>query len=172
MAYIATYRGQTTRVQVQEPEANRFRVALGDQEYDVDFLEPQKNILSLIIGGKSYEVDVDAAPGSDDFGVMIKGDHYEIEVVEERKKKLAMKLAAGASGRQDLKSPMAGNVRSILVQPGDPVTVGQVLLILEAMKMQNEIKSPIDGVIGSVTAREGITVSMGDPLCVVDPHLE
>jgi len=100
---------------------------------------------------------------------MIKGDHYEIEVVEERKKKLAMKLAAGASGRQDLKSPMAGNVRSILVQPGDSVTVGQVLLILEAMKMQNEIKSPIDGIVGSVSAREGVTVSMGDPLCVIDP---
>ena len=64
---------------------------------------------------------------------------------------------------------MAGNVRSILVQPGETVSAGQVLLILEAMKMQNEIKSPIDGVIGSVTAREGVTVSLGDPLCVVDP---
>ena len=93
----------------------------------------------------------------------------EIEVVEERKKKLALKMTAGASGRQDLKSPMAGNVRTVLVQPGDAVTAGQVLLILEAMKMQNEIKSPIDGVVGSVTAREGITVSLGDPLCVVDP---
>ncbi|MDP2876842.1 MAG: biotin/lipoyl-containing protein [Holophaga sp.] len=169
MTYIATYRNQATRIQVQEHTPGIFTVALGDKAYTVDFLEPQKNILSLIIEGKSYEVDVDAAPGSDTFGVMIKGDHYEIEVVEERKKKLAMKLAAGASGRQDLKSPMAGNVRSILVQPGDSVTMGQVLLILEAMKMQNEIKSPIDGIIGSVSAREGVTVSMGDPLCVVDP---
>jgi len=169
MTYIATYRGQTTRIQVQEAEPNQFRVFLGEKAYEVDFLEPQKNILSLIIDGRSYEVDVDAVESSDTFGVMLKGDHYEIEVVEERKKKLAMKMAAGASGRQDLKSPMAGNVRNILVQPGETVSAGQVLLILEAMKMQNEIKSPIDGVIGSVTAREGVTVSMGDPLCVVDP---
>lgn len=169
MTYIATYRGQTTRIQVQEAKPNRFRVALGESEYEIDFLEPQRNILSLLIDGKSYEVDVDAAEDSDDYGVMIEGDLYEIEVVEERKKKLAMKMAAGASGRQDLKSPMAGNVRKILVAPGDPVAAGQVLLILEAMKMQNEIKSPIDGSIGSVTAREGNTVSMGDPLCVVDP---
>ena len=169
MTYIATYRGQTTRIQVEEPEPNQFRIQLGEKEYAVDFLEPQKNILSLLIGGRSYEVDVDAAEGSDDFGVMIKGDHYEIEVVEERKKKLAMKLAAGAEGRQDLKSPMAGNVRKILVRPGEPVNAGQVLLILEAMKMQNEIKSPIDGLVGSVSAREGVTVAMGDPLCIVDP---
>jgi biotin carboxyl carrier protein len=169
MTYIATYRGQTTRIQVQEPEPNQFRVVLGEKEYTVDFLEPQKNILSVIIDGKSYEVDVDAAETSDDFGVMIKGDHYEIEVVEERKKKLAMKMAVGAAGRQDLKSPMAGNVRKVLVAPGETVSAGQVLLILEAMKMQNEIKSPIDGVIGSVTAREGNTVAMGDPLCVVEP---
>lgn len=169
MTYIATYRGQITKIQVQEPEAGNFRVTLGDRDFDVDFLEPQKNILSLIIDGKSYEVDVDAAANSDTFGVMIKGDHYEIEVVEERKKKLAMKLAAGASGRQDLKSPMAGNVRSVLVSVGERVAAGQVLLILEAMKMQNEIKSPIAGILGSITAREGITVSMGDPLCVVEP---
>jgi biotin carboxyl carrier protein len=167
MTYIATYRTQTTRIQVQEPSPNQFRVCLGEKAYEVDFLEPQKNILSLLINGKSYEVDVDAA--DDIFGVMLKGDHYEIEVVEERRKKLAMKMAAGATGRQDLKSPMAGNVRNVLVQPGESVSAGQVLLILEAMKMQNEIKSPIDGIIGSVTAKEGITVSLGDPLCVVDP---
>ena len=169
MTYIATYRDQVTRIQVQEAEPNRFRVVLGDKEFEVDFLEPQRNILSLLIDGRSYEVDVDAVETSDNFGVMLKGDHYDIEVVEERKKTLALKMAAGASGRQDLKSPMAGNVKTILVQPGESVSAGQVLLILEAMKMQNEIKSPIDGIIGSVTAREGVTVSLGDPLCVVDP---
>jgi len=169
MTYIATYRGQTTRIQIQEKEPGQFQVLLGDTPYAVDFLEPQRNILSLLIGGKSYEVDVDAADNSDDFGVLLKGDHYEIEVVEERKKKLAMKMAAGASGRQDLKSPMAGNVRKILMAPGERVAAGQVLLILEAMKMQNEIKSPIDGIVASVTAREEITVSLGDPLCVIDP---
>lgn len=169
MTYIATTRGTTSRIQVEESQPNQFRVLIDGKEFAIDFLEPQRNILSLIIGGKSYEVDVDVAADSDAFGVEIKGDHYEIEVVEERKKKLAMKLSKGASGRQDLKSPMAGNVRKILVQAGESVVVGQVLLILEAMKMQNEIKSPIDGIIGSVSAREGITVSMGDPLCVVDP---
>lgn len=169
MAYIATHQGKTTRVKVAETGPDLFRVTLGDRDYQVDYLEPQPNLLSLIIDGRSFEVDVDARETSDLFEVVIKGDHFDIEMVEEKKKKLAMKLARGASGRQDLKSPMAGNVRQVLVQPGDRVAAGQVLVILEAMKMENEIKSPIPGVIGSVTARTGLKVASGDPLCVVEP---
>ena len=169
MAYIATHQGKTIRVKVNESAPNRFTVALEDREYEVDFLEPQRNIFSLIIDGRSFEVDVDVEDNSDDFAIVIKGDPYEIEMVEEKKKKLAMKLSKGASGRQDIKSPMAGNVRQVLVKPGDKVAAGQVLLILEAMKMENEIKSPIEGIVGSVTAREGVAVASGDPLCVVEP---
>ena len=169
MAYIATHQGKTVRVKVAETGPGLFRVTLGDRDYHVDFLEPQPNLLSLIIDGRSFEVDVDARETSDLFEVVIKGDHFDIEMVEEKKKKLAMKLARGASGRQDLKSPMAGNVRQVLVQPGDRVAAGQVLLILEAMKMENEIKSPIDGIVSSLTARAGSAVASGDPLCVVEP---
>ena len=88
---------------------------------------------------------------------------------KKKKKKLAMKLSRGLSGRQDLRSPMAGNVRQVLVQPGERVAPGQVLLILEAMKMENEIKSPLDGIVGSVSVRPGTMVASGDPLCVVEP---
>ena len=170
MAYIASHQGKTVRVKVLETAPGLFRVTLGDRDYHVDFLEPQPNLLSLIIDGRSFEVDVDLRdPDADLFDVVIKGDHFEVEMVEEKKRKLAMKLARSASGRQDLKSPMAGNVRQVLVQPGDRVAAGQVLIILEAMKMENEIKSPLEGIVASVTARTGIAVACGDPLCVVEP---
>ena len=169
MAYIASHQGKTVRIKVRQTAPSLFRVTLGDRDYQVDYLEPQPNLLSLIIDGRSFEVDVDAADDSDLFEVVIKGDHFEVEMVEEKKQKLAMKLARGASGRQDLRSPMAGNVRQVLVQPGDRVAAGQVLLILEAMKMENEIKSPIDGIVGSMTARIESAVAAGDPLCVVEP---
>ena len=169
MAYIATHQGRTLRVKVEESAPNQFKVALGDRDFQVDFLEPQQNVFSLIIDGRSFEVDVDGSDQSDRFDIVIKGDQYDVEMVEEKKKKLAMKLSKGASGRQDIKSPMAGNVRQVLVQPGHRVAAGQVLLILEAMKMENEIKSPIEGIVASVTAREGVAVANGDPLCVVEP---
>jgi biotin carboxyl carrier protein len=169
MAYIATHQGRSTRVKVEEKAPGIFTVTLGDKDYHVDFLEPQRNIFSLLIDGRSFEVDVDAKGFDDQYEVLIRGDLYEVEMVEEKKKKLAQKMHKGATGRQDMKSPMAGNVRQVLVQPGDRVALGQVLLILEAMKMQNEIKAPIEGVVASVTAREGVAVAAGDPLCVVEP---
>jgi len=169
MPYIATHQGRTTRVKVTEPRPGIFSVVLGDKSYLVDFLEPQKNIFSLLIDGRSFEVDVDAVDTSDVFQVYLKGDLFEVEMVEEKKKKLAQKMAKGVTGRQELKSPMAGNVRQVLVKPGDRVEAGQVLLILEAMKMQNEIKAPIEGIVASVTARAGVAVAAGDPLCVVEP---
>lgn len=169
MTYIATHQGRSTRIKVAEPSPGQFVVDLDGREYRVDFLEPQKNIFSLIIDGRSFEVDVDAPEASDRYDVMIKGDLYEVEVVDEKRQKLAGKLRQGASGRQDLKSPMAGNVRKVLAHPGDRVHPGQVLLVLEAMKMQNEIKCPIEGVVASMSAREGVAVAAGDPLCVVEP---
>lgn len=169
MAYIATHQGKTTRVKVQETAPGRFQVTLGDKEYHVDFQEPQPNLFSLIIDDRSFEVDVDARDDGDLYQVVIKGDPHDVEMVEEKKKKLAMKLSRGLSGRQDLRSPMAGNVRQVLVQPGERVAPGQVLLILEAMKMENEIKSPLDGIVGSVSVRPGTMVASGDPLCVVEP---
>jgi len=169
MPYIASHQGKTTRVKIQEPHPGQFQVTLGERVYHVDCLEPQPNLFSLIIDGHSFEVDVDAPADQDLFEVVIRGDHFEVEMVEEKKKKLAMKLARGVAGRQDLRSPMAGNVLQVMAQPGDRVSAGQVLLILEAMKMENEIKSPIEGIVSSVTARTGTAVATGDPLCVVEP---
>lgn len=170
MTYIASYRGKDLRVQIQEQADGRFQVQIEDRIHLVDYLEPMPNLLSLLIDGRSFEVDVNTNGNPDAFEVVIEGDAYELEVVEEKKKKLALKLAKGAAGRQDLKSPMAGNVRAVLVKPGDSVQAGQPLLILEAMKMQNEIASPIDGVVASITAKEGVPVLAHDPLCVVEPH--
>jgi biotin carboxyl carrier protein len=169
MAYLATHQGKTVRIKVLEESPGIFRVTLGDRDYRVDCLEPQPNLFSLLIDGRSFEVDVDVEDASDRYAVVIQGDHFDIEMMEEKKKKLAMKLTRGASGRQNLKSPMAGNVRQVLAQPGDRVAPGQVLLILEAMKMENEIKSPIEGIVSSMTARSGTAVAAGDPLCIVEP---
>ena len=163
MAYIATHQGKTTRVKVAEDAPGQFRVTLGEREYQVDFLEPQPNLFSLIIDGRSFEVDVDARE-EDQFQVVLHGDSFEVEMVEEKKKKLAMKLARGLAGRQELRSPMAGNVRQVLAQPGDRVVPGQVLLILEAMKMENEIVAPASGTIAALCVTEGASVNTGDVL--------
>jgi biotin carboxyl carrier protein len=168
MAYIASHQGREVRVQIQERTDGLYHLLLGDREYLVDYLEAQPNLLSLLIDGHSYEVDVNSSV-PDQFDVVIEGDAYVVEVAGEQRKKLSRKLSKGATGRQDIKSPMAGSVRSVLVQPGDRVVAGQPLLILEAMKMQNEIVSPINGVVASLSAQEGVPVGSLELLCVVEP---
>ncbi|MBU5612865.1 biotin/lipoyl-containing protein [Geomonas azotofigens] len=169
MAYIVTCKGEERNIGVEERHPGLYTVHLGGKEYLVDYHESRDNLLSLIIDGKSYEVDIEVSESGEMYGVDIQGDHFELEVVEEKKKKLARKLSAAPSGRQEIRSPMSGNVCKILVKQGQPVEPGQVLMILEAMKMMNEIKATVAGVIGSLKAKEGVPVATNDLLCVVEP---
>jgi biotin carboxyl carrier protein len=170
MPYIVSHQGRDIRVQVQERPDGLYRVLLEDQEYLVDYLEPQPNVLSLLIDGHSHEVDVDQI-ARDRFDVVLEGDSYVIDVAEAKTRKRSLQRTQAATGPQEIKSRMAGLVRAVLAQPGDRVVAGQPLLILEAMKMQNEIASPIDGTIVSVRVREGVSVGGQDLLCIVEPVL-
>ena len=169
MAYIVTYKGEERQIKVEECRPGLYKVLLDGTEYLVDYLEPQDNLLSLIIDGSSYEVDIDSAVNSDVCRVDIRGDHFELEVVEEKKKKLAKKLVTGLTGRQEIKAPMSGNVVRVMIKEGDPIEAGQTLLILEAMKMQNEIKAPVSGIVSLLNAKDGVPVVTNELLCVVGP---
>jgi len=168
MAYVAIYKDEDFRVKVEEPEPGHYSVQINDEVYEIDFFKAHENIYSLIIDHQSYEVDVDELDNGA-YSVMLKDDHFDVQVVDERKKKLAEKLGAGESGQQEVKSPMAGSIWKLLKNKGAEVKEGEVLIILEAMKMENEIRSPIDGVVTSVDVEEGSTVSAGTRLCLVAP---
>jgi biotin carboxyl carrier protein len=170
MAYTVTYRSGTHRVEIDEVSPDRYRVRVDGRELEVDLCEPQPQLLSLLVGGRSYEIDVDSSPGGDMFGLTIRGDYYPVEVVDERRRRLTGSAPHVASGPQDVRSPMAGHVRQVLVSEGDAVETGSPLVILEAMKMQNEIRAPMDGRVQVVSGCAGVTVSAGDPLVVVTPH--
>lgn len=76
--------------------------------------------------------------------------------------KPAAPVSQGAAGSEKILAPMPGNILDVKVKPGDKVTSGQTLCILEAMKMENEIQSPKDGVIATVSIAKGSTVGAGD----------
>jgi biotin carboxyl carrier protein len=124
-------------------------------------------VYSLLVDGVSVESFV--YPGDEKWEVLLMGRQFQVMVEDERDKRL--RAAAGGSvsetGEYQLKAPMPGMVVSILVEEGQEVEKGQVLLILESMKMQNELKSPRAGTIGRLRIKAGESVEQRQTLLSV-----
>ncbi|MGM9619485.1 MAG: biotin/lipoyl-containing protein [Oscillospiraceae bacterium] len=110
------------------------------------------------------------------YRVNVNGAVYEVEVEEISgaaapaapvAAPAAAPAAAAPAGGEQVKSPMPGNILSVNVSNGASVKKGEVLMVLEAMKMENEIMSPCDGVVASVNVTKGASVETGTLLCVI-----
>jgi biotin carboxyl carrier protein len=121
----------------------------------------------LIVDGKSYESYVYET--EEGWQVLTRGRQYNLTVEDEREKRLRAAAGSGVaeSGEYHLKAPMPGLVVSIPVNEGDKVEKGQVILILESMKMQNELKSPKAGTMGRIRVKQGETVEQRQALLSV-----
>ena len=167
MAYIAKLDNVEYKVDVDEVEANKFEVTIDDKSYIIDTQLTESNVYSLIVNGESFETDVDSKDGT--FNVMTEGDLFKIEVMDELKLKMLARRGGGAAeGKQIIKSEMPGAIIDVKVKVGDEVKEGDVLLILEAMKMQNEIKSPKDGEVKEVFVKSGENINADAKMIVVE----
>jgi len=143
--------------------ACRFRLGGGGEiAADVEMAEP--GVYSILIDGRSYEARVEETPTA--LVVVIDGRRFEIEARDPRR--LARKGASGAAdGVQAIAAPMPGKIVRVLAAVGDEVSAGQGLLVVEAMKMQNEMKSPRAGKVLSLSAKAGATVTAGEVLATI-----
>lgn len=147
--------------------AGRFRVTLGDQVWEVDARAIGHGLYSLIVDGVSHAVDVSRENGS--VTVSVAGERYLLQVEEETRHAIRTRgLAAGATAGQTLKAPLPGKVSQVAVRPGDPVKPGDTLLVIEAMKMENECKAQAAGTVAEVRVEVGQAVNAGDVLVVID----
>jgi len=165
MKYIATVEGKEILVEVLDDK----HVSVNGRVYQVDFESVVgQPVYSLIVDGKSHEGYV--RPGDDDaWQVLLHGRLYPVSIVDEREKRL--RAAAGGdvaeTGEFHLKAPMPGLVVAIPVTEGQAVKKGQVLIVLESMKMQNELKAPRDGVIHRIKVKAGESVEQKQSLLSV-----
>ena len=127
---------------------------------DVWILEP--GVMSLLVEGRQYQCVLDGD------GVVIGGRRYGFAVDDPRSLTGRRGSGAGTEGPRPVKAPMPGRVVRVLVEAGDAVNEGQGVIVIEAMKMQNELKSPKTGVVSRVSAAVGDTVGSGDALVVVE----
>lgn len=164
MRYITNVEGKQFLVEIIDDK----HVSVDGKVYEVDFESVSgQPVYSLIVDGRSHEGY--AAQGEDNWQVLLRGRLYPVTVEDEREKRLRSAASGGVieTGEFHLRAPMPGLVVTILVEEGQTVKRGQVLLILESMKMQNELKSPRDGTIGRVRVKAGETVEQKQTLLSV-----
>jgi biotin carboxyl carrier protein len=136
----------------------------------IDILELEPGCYSILLGGRSVEVRLDQAKSPDPeahaYRAMLYEGAYEFALVDPRRALLSGAGGAGAGGGL-LSSPMPGKIVKLLVKPGDLVQEGQTLLVMEAMKMQNELKTNTTGTVTIIHVQEGATVETGAALITV-----
>jgi biotin carboxyl carrier protein len=164
MKYITTVEGREFAIEVLDEK----RVIVNGTHYNIDFETISgQPVFSMIVDGKSYEAYV--YPGDNEWQVLLRGRLYPVKVEDEREKRLRAAAGGGVaeSGEFLLKAPMPGLVVAIPVEEGQEVKKGQVLLILESMKMQNELKSPRDGKVARIRVKPGESVEQKQTLLSV-----
>lgn len=169
MKYITTVNGEEFEVEIHDKN----NISVNGKIYTVDFEKVnQEQIYTMIIDGHSYEARISQT--GDEWQIYMRGTLYTSEVIDEREKRL--KAAGGEAhvigGDYSLKSPMPGLVVKIPVKEGDEVSKGDVLVILESMKMQNELKSHQNGIISNIGIKEGETVKQKQVLLNIEPYGE
>lgn len=166
MKYVALVDGQEVPVEIIKRDA-LYDVTVGEKSFTVNAGWPNHRGLSLLIEGKSYEVSLERAGNR--VSVYFYDDTISFEFFEARKYK-ARELTKRSVPGGPLKvlAPMPGKIVKIRVTENAQVCEGDSLLIMEAMKMQNELKAPRDGTIRQVHVREGEPVSPSQLLMVLE----
>ena len=134
-------------------------------ERAVEIRMPEPGVYSVLMDGRSYDAHVEEHPGR--LVVAVDGFRFEIAVRDPRRLTRGAGRRAGV-GVETIVSPMPGKVVRVLVAPGDVVETGQGMVVVEAMKMQNEMKAPRAGRVLSVAAKEGATVTAGEALATLE----
>jgi len=168
MTYSADLQGRIHRLAVKGT-GSPVPVQIDGKTYDVDFSAGDGSLLSLIVMGRSYEADV-VEESEGVLTVWVEGKLHRIEYQEEgrRPRKGAGVPHQDTGGRQMIVAPMPGKVVALLVSPEQEVSAGQGVIVIEAMKMENELKASGPGVIKEIKVREGDGVSGGDVLIIIE----
>jgi biotin carboxyl carrier protein len=189
MAYISTIQQRTYTI---DPQANgqQRNVTIDEQAYRVDWRQiaplaasakgqtTAGGQFSLLIAGKSYDIfarDITKAnqQASKTYEIFVAGQRFEVNVEDERTRTLEGLTSTGIhSGLATVEAPMPGLVVNVTVEAGTSVSAGQTVVILEAMKMENDLASPITGTIKEVQVNTGQTVDQGQTLVTIEGTTE
>jgi biotin carboxyl carrier protein len=161
--FDATVDGRSLRVEVRGQDG-RYTVLVDGHPMEVDLQETGSHFVSLLVDGRSYEAGLQKRPGG--YTVVLSDDVVSVDLVEGARG-IAPPLRK-ADGPARIKAPMPGKLVRLLVAAGDEVAAGQGLVVVEAMKMENELRAPKKGRVKEVPVREGQAVEAGALLVVLE----
>jgi biotin carboxyl carrier protein len=157
MKYEVSVNGREGQLRVDDSQFEYRGVAR-----DYSMAQSGPGIYSVLMNGRSYQATM-LSPGV----IQVEGRLYSVDVFDPRELR-ARSSTGSQEGRQNIAAQMPGKVVRVLVAKGDAVKKGQGLIVVEAMKMQNELKSPKAGVVAEVKAADGATVAAGEILVVIE----
>jgi biotin carboxyl carrier protein len=164
--------GKLRIIEIEPTEVpGRYNVTLDGEPVEVEARLLRPGVLSIVVGGRSYRVvredDAPAGNGSET-AVLLRGARFPYRIEDPRSLKARRAHSGGHTGPKMIKASMPGRVVRVLAQRGDAVAAHQGVVVIEAMKMQNELKSPKDGMVAEIRVSAGDTVSAGDVLAVIE----
>jgi biotin carboxyl carrier protein len=166
MIYEVLIDGIAHKVEIEKGEST-WKCRVEDHDYEIDASLTARDVLSVLVGGKAYEAKREYSLAGETH-VIIGSERFAAEVRDPRSLRSRKAAAGVGDGPQKVAAPMPGKVVRILVQTGSEVEAGQGIMVVEAMKMQNEIKSPKKGVVQKIPVVEGGSVSSGDTLAIIE----
>ncbi len=157
MRYVTTIGEQQYTIDINQDN----QITVNGETIEINFQQMLDTTMhSIIVDGKSHDVRMDEGDGV--YIVQLSGEIFEVMVEDERTRRLAgVKSSLDVTGEAIIKAPMPGVVVEVLVTPGQAVEQGDILAILESMKMQNEFKAPRAGQVHAVRVTAGDRVDQG-----------
>jgi biotin carboxyl carrier protein len=165
MIYDVNIDGTNYRLELQQAETS-WQCRLNGREIVVDAVTIRRDVLSVLIAGRVYEIKRERS--ATDLHLWVGSVRYDVELRDPRSLRGRRASTSEAQGPKKLLAPMPGKVVRVLIQEEQAVEAGQSVMVVEAMKMQNEIKSPKQGFVRKIVATEGTNVNAGDVLAIVE----
>ena len=167
MNFYIQLKGKTRKISIDpDATADSYIVKVDGEPYPADIHPMQPNVLSVLIEGVSYRVIFDPRPGAS--AVVVGEQRMAYRLDDPRSLGSRANVDANDTGVRPIIASMPGRIVRILVQTGAPVEAQQGLIVVEAMKMQNELKSPRAGNVGRIAVEVGATVQAGTVLMVIE----
>ena|SRR5437870_2134961 len=165
--YMAILEGTEHELEVEELAANSLRVKFDNNQFDVDVRQVGRTSFSILVGERAFDLEV--AREGDELLVASRGSSTRVTLIDAaRRRRGGADGRPDAAGRAELKAMMPGRVVNLLVSVGEEVVHRQGVVVVEAMKMENELKSPKTGKVVEIRVAPGQTVEKGEILLVIE----